>query len=174
MFTDCNINQIPTVTNIEGIIVVATKYLFVQRPFFIMLKIRKGMGSFWNGFTATDVDVLWNSHRPTVSNRLNFFTFDEPLLPAEEKIVSFIKRFIAGASEEMLSLLLQFATGAANIERGSAVKIPSVNQYGGNLVITSEACFKILTLPRQFETFEQFKTIIEGTLLNPLMWGMND
>ena len=74
----------------------------------------------------------------------------------------------------MLSLLLQFATSAANIERGSAVKIPSVNQYGGNLVIPSEACFKILILPREFETFKQFKTIIEGTLLNPLMWGMND
>ena len=99
---------------------------------------------------------------------------DEPLLPAEEKVDSFLKRFIAGASEKMLSLLLQFATGAANIERGSAVKIRSVNQCGGNLVITSDACFKILTLPRQFETFKQFKTIIEGTLLNPLMWGMND
>ena len=40
--------------------------------------------------------------------------FDQPLLPAEDK-ASFIKRFIAGASE-MFSLLLQFATGAANIE----------------------------------------------------------
>ena len=101
----------------------AAQYVFVQRPFFIMSKIRKGMGSFWNGFTATDIDVLWNSHRPTASNCLNYFTFDEPLLPAEKKVASFIKRFIAGASEEMLSLLLQFATGAANIERGSAVKV---------------------------------------------------
>ena len=62
MFTDCNINQIPTVNNIQEIIVVAAKYVFVQRPFFIMSKILKGMGPFWNGFTATDIDVLWNSH----------------------------------------------------------------------------------------------------------------
>ena len=74
----------------------------------------------------------------------------------------------------MLSLLLQFAASAENIERGSAVKVRFVNQYGRNLVITSEACFKILTLPKQFETFKQFKTITEGTLLNPLMWGRND
>ena len=174
MFTDCNITQIPTVTNIEKISLMAAKYGFIQRPFFVLSKIRKGMGSFWNGFTATDIDVLWNSHRPTVSNCLNYFTFDEPLLPAKEKVASFIKRFIAGTSEEILSLLLQFATGAANIERGSGVQVRFVNQYGCNLVITSEACFKILTLPRLFEIFKQFKTVIEGTLLNPLMWEMND
>ena len=62
MFRDCNNNQIPTVNNIQEIISMAAKYVFVQRPFFIMSKIRKGMGSFWNGFTATDIDVLWNSH----------------------------------------------------------------------------------------------------------------
>ena len=82
--------------------------------------------------------------------------------------------YIAGASEEILLLLLQFATGAANIEMGSAAKVRFANQYGRNLVITSETCFKILTLPRQFETFKQFKAITEETLLNPLMWGMND
>ena len=71
-------------------------------------------------------------------------------------------------------MLLQFATGPANIERGSAMKVRFVNQYGRNLVIISEACFKTLILPRQFETFEQFKAMIEGTLLNALMWGMND
>ena len=117
MFTDCNINQILTVTNIQEIITMAAKYVFVQRPFFIMSKIRKEMGLSWNDFTAADIDVLWNSHRPTASNCVNYFTFDEPLLLAEENVASFIKRFIAGTSEEMLSLLLQFAIGAANIEK---------------------------------------------------------
>ena len=125
MFTDCNITQISTVTIIEEISLMAAKHVFVQRPFFVLSKIRKGMGSFWNGFTAVDIDVFWNSHRPTVSNCWNYFKFDEPLLPAEEKVASFIKRFIAGASEEMLSLLLQFATSAANIERESAVQYDS-------------------------------------------------
>ena len=101
-------------------------YLFKGRVF-VLSKIENGMGSYWNGFTATDTDVLWNLHRPTVSNCLNYFTFDEPVLPAEEKVASFIKRFIAGTSEEMLLLLQQFATGAANIERGSAVQARFVN-----------------------------------------------
>ena len=36
MIMDCNINQIPTVTNIQEIISMAAKHVFVQRPFFIM------------------------------------------------------------------------------------------------------------------------------------------
>ena len=100
---------------------------------------------------------------------MNYFTFHELLLPAEEKVASFSERFIAGASEEMLLLLLQFVTVAVNTERGSAMKAGFVNQYGRNLVINSKVCFKTLTLPRHFETFEQFKVIIEGTLLNPLI-----
>ena len=56
--------------------------------------------------------------------------FDETLLPAEENVASFIKIFISGASEEMLSLLVQLASGAVNIERGSAVKVRFLNQYG--------------------------------------------
>ena len=54
------------------------------------------------------------------------------------------------------------------------MKVRFVNQYESNLVITSEACFKTLTLRRQFEIFEQFRAMINGTLLNPVMWGMND
>ena len=127
MLPDCNFTQIPNITNIEEISLMGAKYVFVQRPFFVLSKIQNGMGSYWNGFTATDTDVLWNSHRPTVSDCLNYFTFDEPVLPAEEKVASFIKRFIAGTSEEMLLLLQQFATGAANIERGSAVQARFVN-----------------------------------------------
>ena len=63
---DCNITQIPTVTNIEEISLMAAKYVFVQRPFFVLSEIRKGTWPFWNGFTVTDIDVLWNSHQPTV------------------------------------------------------------------------------------------------------------
>ena len=74
MFTDCNFNQIPTVTNVEESILIVAKYVFVQRALF-MSKIPIGMDSFWTGFTTTAIDLLWNSHRPTVSNCLNHFTF---------------------------------------------------------------------------------------------------
>ena len=41
MFADCNINQIPTVNNIEEIIVVAAKYVFVQGCFLLCQKSLK-------------------------------------------------------------------------------------------------------------------------------------
>ena len=67
----------------------------------------------------------------------------------------------------MLLLLLQFYTGATNLEAGSSMQVRFVYQCGNNLHITSAACFKILTLPKQFDSFKQFKTLIEGTLANP-------
>ena len=67
------------------------------------------------------------------------------MLPACEKVFSFIKRFIAGASNEMLSLQLQVVKDNANIKKGGAVQVKLVYQYACKLVITFEPKFEIPT-----------------------------
>ena len=100
----------------------ASKYVFIRKPFFILAKIRRGIGSFQNNFTLNDIDLLWEFYKPTTQNCTSYFDLDEAILPAEERVASFLKRFIAGASDEMLQLLLQYATGSANVEYGSFLK----------------------------------------------------
>ena len=51
-----------------------------------------------------------------------------------KKRASFLKQFVSGASEEMLTLLLQFSTGAANLIAGSSIQVQFVNQHGYNLI----------------------------------------
>ena len=169
MFIDCNVTIVPTTGNIREITLTAAKFVFVQKPFFALSKISKGLGSFWDEFSVSQNDLLWNLYKPTTANCLSYFNFDEAISPAEERIASFLKRFRSGASEEVLSLLLQFSTGAANLEAGSSIQVRFVNQPGNNLHITSATCFKISTLPKQFDSFKQFKTVIEGTLANPFL-----
>ena len=167
MFIDCNVTIGPTVGNIRQITLTAAKFAFVQKPFFALTKTRKGFGFFWDDFSVAQTDLLWNLCKPTNANCLSYFNFDEATSPAEEKIASFLKRFISSASDEMLSLLLQFSTGATNLEAGSSMQVQFVYHCGNNLHITSAACFKILTLPKHIDFFKQFKTLIEGTLANP-------
>ena len=174
IFIDCNVTIVLTVRNIREIKLTAAKFVFMQKPFLALTKIRKGLGSFWDEFSVAQIDLLWNLYKATTANCLSYFNFDEAISPAEEKIASFLKRFISGASEEMLSLLLQFSTGAANLEAGSSIQVRFLNQRGNNLHITSAACFKILTLPKPFDSFKQFKIVIEGTLANPFLWEMKD
>ena len=121
MFIDCNVTIVPTIGNLREITLTTAKFVFVQKPFSALTKIRKGLGSFWDEFSAGQIDLLWNLSKPTTANCHNYFNFDEAISSAEEKIASFLKRFISGASEEMLSLLLQFSTGAANLEAGSSI-----------------------------------------------------
>ena len=62
-----------------------------------------------------------------------------------EKVFSFIKRFIAGASNEILSLQLQVVKDNANIKKGGPVQVKLVYQYVCKLVITLEPKFEIST-----------------------------
>ena len=98
MFINCNVTTVPTVRNIREITLTAAKFVFVQKPFFALTKIRKGLGSFCYEFSVAQIDLLWNLYKPTTANCLSYFNFDEAISPAEEKIASFLKRFISGAS----------------------------------------------------------------------------
>ena len=59
MFIDCNVTIIPTVGNIREITWTAAKFVFVQKLFFALTKIRKGLGSFWDEFSMAQLICWW-------------------------------------------------------------------------------------------------------------------
>ena len=121
-----------------------------------------------------DIDHLWERYKPTTKKVLEYISFDSIVMPAEEKVSSYLRRYVSGATKETLTLLLQFATGLSCIEDGCSIKVKYFNQDGRNLTITSQACFKILYLPKQFDCFKQFKAVCDSILQNSTLWDMSD
>ena len=68
MFIGCNVTIIPTVGNIREIMLTAAKFVFVQKPFFALTKIPKGLGSLWDEFSMAQIDLLMNLYKQATAN----------------------------------------------------------------------------------------------------------
>ena len=174
VFADCGVTRLPTRDNIDDVIIEAERKVFIEKPYFTVIQIRKELGTFWGNISVEDIDHLWERYKPTTKKVLEYICFDAIVMPADKKVSSYLRRYVSGTTKETLSLLLQFATGSSRIEDGCSIKVKFVNQDGHNLTITSQACSKILYLPKQFNCFEQFKPVCDLILQNPTFWDMSD
>ena len=81
-------------------------------------KIRKGLGTFWCNISVEDIHHFWEHYQPTTKKVLEYICFNTIVMPAEEKVSSYLIRYLSGATKETLALLLQFPTGSSCIEDG--------------------------------------------------------
>ena len=137
-------------------------------------KIRKRLGTFWGNISVENIHHLSERYKPTTKKVLVYICFNRIVMPAEEKVSSYLRQYLSGATKETLALPLQFATGSSCIEDGCSIKVKFVNQDGYNLTITSQECFKLLYLPKQFSCFKQFKRVCDSILKNLTFWDMSD
>ena len=170
---DSGVNGIPNASNVNRLILQAAKNVFVQKPFYVLSQIRSAININVYGLgTVGEFDEFWDLRKPTVSNLLTYFTFEGMLSPLEERISTYFTRYLRGSEENTRCLLVQFCTGSINIDL-EKVSVRFVNQEK-TLRILSKACFKLLYLPRQLESFRQFKSLLDTTLNNSAYWTMND
>ena len=87
---DCGVAKLPTVYNIQQVILEAAKKVFIQKPYFTLKSIQTGLGEFWKPVTLSQIDGLWNMTAPTPLNILSNmdFTGFNPLMPGGNKKVS--------------------------------------------------------------------------------------
>ena len=104
----------------------AARKVFAEKPYFTVITLRKGL------LCSQDIDHLWERYKPTNKNILEYIDFDDIILPIEEKITEYLKRYLSAASSDTLVLFLQSTTGSFCIEDGSRIRIKFINQDGQN------------------------------------------
>ena len=171
---DCDVKAIPNASNINTLVLEAAKTVFVRKPFFLLEKIKIGLGSFWTGICSAEIDSLYESFHVDNETVFNYFDFNTAITPTEERVSSYLQRWLRNATTNLLSLLLEFSTGSAIMSQGEVIKLIYVNRDPRHLKIGSKACFRILYLPRQYDSFSQFKKIVDEILQNPASWAMCD
>ena len=111
---------------------------------------------------------------PTPLNILSNMDFTGFKSRAEERVASYLQRYMNSSSPYNLELLLQLCTGCTTVYHNEKVKLEYVNQDRTYLNIASKTCFKILYISRQIDSFNLFKTICDGNLQNVDAWRLND
>ena len=174
VFADSGVLKMPSQNNIQELVCDAARKVYVQKPYFTVITLRKGLGTFWENLCSQDIDHLWERYKPTNKNILEYIDFDDIILPVEEKITAYLNRYLSVASSDTLVLFLQFTTWSLCTEDGSRIRIKFINQDGRNLTVTSKACCKILYIPKQLSSFKQFKSVFDPILFNVAFWSMSD
>ena len=173
LLSDCTCTAIPSYKNINDLTLQAAKHVFIEKPCFILMNIKLGLGDFWENISTATIDALWNIYTPNVDNVLSYLLI-ESSTPMEERTELYMQRYIRSLSSDHLSIFVQFCTGSTTIDPGSQIKVIFENQDPRSLYLRSSACFKILYCPRNVSCYKLFKTVCDKTLLNPCLWAMDD
>ena len=106
IFSDCDVAKLPTIYNIQQVILEAAKKVFIQKPYCTLKSIQRGLGEFWKPVTLSQIDYLWNMTAPTPLNILSNMDFTGFKSRAEERVASYLQHYINCSSPHNLELLL--------------------------------------------------------------------
>ena len=128
IFSDCGVAKLQTVYNIQQVILEAAKKVFIQNPYFTLESIQTGLGEFWEPVTLPQIGYLRNMTAPTPLNLLSNMGFTGFRSRAEERVASYLHRYINSSSPSSLEFLLQFCTGFTTVDHNEKIKVEYVNQ----------------------------------------------
>ncbi|XP_066926387.1 uncharacterized protein [Clytia hemisphaerica] len=169
---ESNIRAKPKKENIHALVIKAAKYEFIQKHFYIMKGIQKVIKetNALNFGLIDDMDAFYASAMPTVSNVLEYVSFDCKN-PSEERVQFYFERYVRSCNRTQLIKLIQYATGSNTISSVGTVKVSFVNQEK-NLKIRAKSCFKILYLPRQIKDMNVFNGLMAEIMDRTDVWEL--
>ena len=124
IFSDCGVAKLPTFYNIQQVILEAAEKVFIQKPYFPLKSIQTGLGEFWKPVTLSQIDYLWNMTAPTLLNISSNMDFTRFKSRAEERVASYLQRYINSSSPYNLELLLQLCTGCTTADHNENICEP--------------------------------------------------
>ena len=148
--------SLPTSSNLKEILVKIARAEFVTKPFLPILKIREGMGEFWDSVSQEEIESVYAMCTPSPSRVISLLHIT-PLNTQERKIARWLKRFLKEADSITLGLFLRFCTGNDMAIPGCQIKVRFENMVLLAMRPMARTCFRVLTLPRTYQTYHQLR-----------------
>ena len=83
----------PTSDNLKATLVKVATSEFLTKPFFPIMKIREGIGHFWDSVTKEEINSLYELCSPS-SNRVLAMLHIVPLTSQEAKVARWLSRYL--------------------------------------------------------------------------------
>lgn len=113
ILSEYNATSLPTASSLPGIIKQVSRSEMIHKPFFLLSKIRQGMGNFWRDNTKDEIEETYRRTTPNTTNviaNLDCEIADKK----ERKVAGWLVRYLKAAETKMLCCFLRFCT-ACNI-----------------------------------------------------------
>ena len=99
LLSDCTCTSIPSYKNIYDLTLQVAKHVFIEKPCFILMNIKLGLGNFWENISTATIDTLSNIYTPNVDNVLSYLLI-ESSTPMEERTELYMQRYICSLSSD--------------------------------------------------------------------------
>lgn len=163
----------PTSTNLKATLVKIGKAEFVTKLFLPLVKIREGMGKFWDSVTKEEVDSVYELCTPSPTRVIKLLHI-VPVNPQESKVERWLRRYLKEADSVTLGLFLRFSTGNDMVLPGSQIKVRFENMAFLAMRPTARTCFQVLTLPRNYQTYHRLRENLDFFIKNAALWDLED
>lgn len=170
---DYGTGALPNPSNIGQIVSQVANTELITKQFVCIMKLREGMGSFWDDVSAEEIKAIYSCCSPTFSNVSSSLYF-EASTPQEEKVSRWLVRYLKNQARKVLSRFMRFCTGSELVRPQKRIKV--VMEIMPDLAMRpkSRTCFGVLTLPKNHQTYAHFSENMDFYMHNPHVWDLSD
>ncbi|XP_068726598.1 uncharacterized protein [Montipora capricornis] len=173
ILSEYNVTTFPTASNLPQIVKQVSRSELIQKPFYLLGKIREGMGNFWTDVTKEEIGGIYSQTTPSstkVTESITYVISDKK----EEQVAAWLVRYLKAADTKMLSRFLRFCTGGDLVLPNKKIAVQFENMSEAAMRPKARTCFCSLVLPKGYNSFAHFSANLDYYLTNTAFWDLMD
>ena len=173
ILSEYNVTSIPTANSLPQIIKQVSRSEMIHKPFFLLEKIRQGMGNFWIDITKGEMEEIYRQTTPNAANvteSLDCVISDKK----EEQVAAWLVRYLKAADSKMLCRFLRFCTASDMLVPNKRIAVRFENMSEAAMRPKAMTCFCSLLLPKGYNSFAHFSANLDFYLTNTTFWDLMD
>lgn len=168
--------QNPTPAKLKQMLAQIASFEFQMKPAVAISAIHQGIPSihhpFWQKLGVAGLLTIYRAQSVTPARVLKMLEDQEGSTANEERILGYLRQFIASLSQEDIRLFLRFCTGST-VCTGSDLQVSFNALEGLSRRPIAHTCEPSLELPVTYTTFPEFVTEFKAYLANEQSWIMD-
>ena len=166
-------STMPTPENFRSLLIKVAKSELVTKPYLPLLKLREGMGEFWNGLRREELDAIYHMCNPTpqrVARYLKAVANDAQ----EQRVVRWLKRYTRNLDDKMAVRFVRFCTASDVLIPGRNILVRFQTMTENAISPKARTCFLTLTVARNYRSYNQLRDNFDFFLRDPSLWDLSD
>ena len=139
----------------------------------IMTEVKDGASAFGELVTLDEIDVMYNVCQPTASNIVHSLFYVE-VDQKDQKVYRWLIRYVKSFDKQTASRFVRFCTASDVVAPGRRIKVEFENTPEAGMRPRARTCFSILTLPKNYATYNQMRDNLDLFIRDPQKWDLND
>lgn len=166
------IRQMPSPSNIRDILLQVATNELINKCYLPLMNMQKGLGAIWQDVSKQEIESLYAVSKPTPERVLDILSCT-PSNAKEEQVFRWLQRYIRGLDDNFLAQFLRFCT-ASDVITEAKISV-SFKLFPPSAVRpTAQTCFKMVTIPRNYENFTQMKKNLDIYFKDSANWDLED